>query len=226
MKTIKFLIINTILSVLFITSCKNRVENKPKNSSKIINTQREEPKKEVQKKLNFDNSKFYLLSKNNSQGYYLKKFYFEGEMEIYKFIKNEFIDKTGSSIMEPLEYLIQEINDDKDDVLDLKVKRKMTDKVETIQFKYISSKGLLHQIENKKIIKTFIDSLYISSINSIYIPPCKEYQTDKYEIKDCLEEYVKTEELKRVKNNDFNWYPRLDCKKYFEDSFCKELNSY
>ena len=63
-------------------------------------------------------------------------------------------------------------------------------------------------------------------INSIYIPPCKEYQTDEYEIRDCLEEYIKTEELKRVKNNDFNWYPRLDCKKYFDDNFCKELNSY
>ncbi|QXP58225.1 hypothetical protein [Olleya sp. HaHaR_3_96] len=215
----KLLLINSLL-FLIIFSCKK--EKKVKENLSSI-SEIENLKQKVND-IDLQNSKFYLLSKDTGNQYLLKKLYFESDMESFNFKENIMFDKTGAAIMEPLEYIVlnKEFNNDK---ILVKVQNKWTNEKSTFYFRYDSKKNLVYQLENDKIIKVLIDSLSLKSIKNIYVPPCQEFQTDEYEIKDCLEEYVKYEEKNRVLKNDFNWYPRLDCSKYFNEEFCMELDA-
>lgn len=210
-----------IISFLFITiSCK---QNKKVKQDELSKNQLEN-KKEIRNYINIDNSKFYLLSKDKSGKYFLKKKYFESDMEVFRFEKTgKMYDKTGSAIMEPLEYIVLDKKINNDTIL-IELQNKWTKKKKSFNFKYDFEKGIIYQLENSKIVKALVDSTFIKSIKTTYIPPCEEFEVDEYEIKDCLDEYVKDEEIRRVKNNDFGWYPRLDCKKYFDKQFCDKLD--
>lgn len=207
--------------LLIITSCKQNTKVKGNELSK----NKLENKKEIRNNIDIENSKFYLLSKDKSGKYFLKKKYFESDMEVFRFEKaDKMYDKTGSAIMEPLEYLILSKKINNDTIL-IEVQNRWTKKNKSFNFKYNFEKRIIYQLENNKIVNALIDSTFIKSIKTAYVPPCEEFETDEYEIKDCLDEYVKDEEAKRVKNNNFSWYPRLDCEKYFDKQFCKKLDN-
>jgi hypothetical protein len=224
----KLLIISITFVLSLTLSCKKSESNstsisEKSNDNKIsINL----PKNNVTttNKVILDGKKFYLLSKDNSNGDCLKKFYFEQDMQVYQFSSKTFKDRTGAAIMEPLEYnILKEVN--KKNKIQLIIQNKWSKKVDSIFLKYDTSRGLLYRFENGNVLNTFVDSLFISSIKIIYVPPCKEYKSDEDEVEDCLNEYVKDEEEERIRKNNFSWYPRLDCKKYFDQTFCKKLNS-
>ena len=215
----KLLLINSLF-LLIVFSCKKEKKVK-ENLSSIVEI---ENIKQKVNDIDLQNSKFYLLSKDTDNQYFLKKLYFESDMESFQFKENIMFDKTGMAIMEPLEYIVLSKEFDNDKIL-VKVQNKWTKKKLTFYFRYDSKKNIVYQLENDKIIKALIDSLSLKSIKNIYVPPCEEFETNEYEIKDCLEEYVKYEEKNRLIKNDFSWYPRLDCNKYFDKEFCKELDA-
>lgn len=219
MNQTKLLFINSLL-FLIVFSCKKekKVKENLSSISKIENL------KQNVNDIDLKNSKFYLLSKDTGNQYFLKKLYFESDMQSFNFKENIMFDKTGAAIMEPLEYIV--LNKEfKNDKISVEVQNKWTNEKKLFYFRYDSKKSLVYQLENDKIVKVLIDSMSLKSIKNIYVPPCQEFKTDEYEIKDCLEEYVKYEEKNRVLKNDFNWYPRLDCSKYFNEEFCMELDT-
>ena len=221
----KLLHISLFSFLIILQSCNINSEKKTWEEIKVQEKhKKKETKQEIKKNLNLDNSKFYLLSKNKSNEYILKKTYFEEEMEVYRFENSKNLyDKTGSAIMEPLEYLILDRSTDNENIV-IKTQNKWTKKNKEFNFKHDYTTGIIYELDNGNVSKAFIDSAFINSMKTIYIPPCEEYITDEYEIKDCLDEYVKDEEERRVKNNDFSWYPKLNCEKYFEKIFCERLS--
>ncbi len=224
----KHLLTSIVIILLILGSCREKANkgsldeiSKKKDSVLVNDLPALSLNLENNEVITLKGKKFYLLKEKPDKELFLNKNYFESEMEVYTFKANKFKDRTGSAIMEPLEYdVLKEINSGQ--YINLVIENWNNEK-RKIRFEYNPTKGLLYKIKNNKRTMTFLDSLKINSFKIVYMVPCGEY-TDEYEKKDCLEEYIKTEEERRVRANDFKWYPRLDCANIFDSEFCKKLN--
>ena len=170
------------------------------------------------------NKKFYKVYKSEEGEFILKKGYFESEMVSYKFEENKLID--GTNIMEHSVYQI-DIVTIKDSVFTIKMHLLENSQLEReLNFIYKKNLGIIEVI-HKDYKEYYVDSLFLDRIKTIKIPPCdynsSEYKMSKEEYDECVEEYLKSEELNRIKEEDFSWYGKLNCEKYFNKETCNEF---